>query len=194
MFAMVPSSAKLEQCVYVFDTDRIPSEGDLFSERDREYIKNHEDQVMPIYHSALINALATPEVVMLDLGAQSIESKHIPLLCKLLPSCISMTGLNLEENKIDDAGAIELAKALPLCQSLQRVILRTNEIEDAGALAIAHAVAQTSHINVVELPDNPITMDAQNEIVYNILSSANARRSISVDIGGDGSVSGSDSG
>ena len=92
--------------------------------------------------------VASPDCPELWSGAGSATA-----LADTLPASSVLTELNLQHNKIGDAGATALADALPANSVLTELNLGYNKIGDAGATALADALESNTSLTTLSIPD-----------------------------------------
>ena len=65
--------------------------------------------------------------------------------------------MEMDNNIIKSAGALQVAAAIEFCTSLQEVRLSNCSIGDSGAMALFDMIADSKNIQVLDLSANPIT-------------------------------------
>jgi len=84
--------------------------------------------------------------------------KEMHALAGVLPLCVRLEELYLDNNSIGDSGAALLAQALPQCAALKEVLLANNRIGDLGAEQFADALRRCQKLEHLELQGNRITL------------------------------------
>lgn len=87
--------------------------------------------------------------------------KHLEMLCtqagingrcaglsRALAQCKSLVQLDLEENSIDNEGAVLLAAAFPLCTSLKQIHMAENAYTESGASALSTVLGRCPAIRI----------------------------------------------
>ena len=65
--------------------------------------------------------------------------------------------MEMDNNIIKSAGALQVAAAIEFCSSLQEVRLSNCSIGDTGAMALFEMIGEAKSITVLDLSANPIT-------------------------------------
>ena len=106
-------------------------------------------------------------VAVLDFVAAAIHLRQLQLNCVGLGEtgaqglarrfrCFSLEVLQLEDNSINDSGALALAKVLGQFDSLQQVSFYKNNLTSAGVQALVSSLLPHSQLQVIDLSDNKI--------------------------------------
>merc|ERR1712083_164961 len=75
-------------------------------------------------------------------------------LAMALRTCMGLRSIELEGNRIGDAGIIALMESLGGCSELTRIVLRSNQIGDAGARCIAQKLPECRKLGALDLSYN----------------------------------------
>lgn len=87
----------------------------------------------------------------------SLTDKEVSVLADIVAKSESIELVDLRNNEITEAGAIELAKTLSQNKSLLTLNLSGNKIGDEGAAALALALAQHTKLEHLPLDDISLT-------------------------------------
>ena len=81
-----------------------------------------------------------PSATLLTLPSCRLSDKGVFDVCQHVSKHAHLVEINLAQNFLSDCGAICLSYALAACPNMKTLHLQENKIENAGALAIAQAV------------------------------------------------------
>ncbi len=87
----------------------------------------------------------------------NIADEDVSDLVNFLASCINLTKLQLDFNKITDKGAKTLSDSLIKLRELTTLSAHCNEIGDTGASCLLSSVAELKKIQCLDLQCNPIS-------------------------------------
>ncbi|GFZ08832.1 RAN GTPase activating protein 2 [Actinidia rufa] len=116
---------------------------------------------------AIVNALkySGPSLEVLDMAGNDITAKAAPCLAACITEKQLLTKLNLSENELKDAGAIQISKALQINHDqLKEVDMSTNKIRRAGARVLAQAVEGKPEFKLLNIDGNFISDEGIDEL------------------------------
>ena len=106
----------------------------------------------------------------------------------------TLTSLRLGDNRIGNAGAMQIAKGLRGNTILKVLDLAGNGIHDRGAMALADGLARNTTLEVLNLQRNCIMDDGGRHLVDTVWALAQNRTAVSGGMGGMGGMDESDRG
>jgi Ran GTPase-activating protein (RanGAP) involved in mRNA processing and transport len=116
----------------------------------RQFLERHQESI-----SCVLSKSKTLKSLVIA-ATSCLGNKIAHGIAPALSTNSSLTSLYLNQNKIEEAGAIAIARALSINSCLTLLDLCWNEIGDEGAIAIAHALHFNSSLTSLVLYRNKI--------------------------------------
>jgi hypothetical protein len=106
---------------------------------------------------AIVELLKKPALASLFLGSNNLPAEAVKLILQALKDNKTLKAIGIVDNKIGDAGAIEMAKVLESNSTLEQAYLGGNGITKIGATAIAIVLVKVNEtLQILSLEDNNI--------------------------------------